>query len=55
MFVAIGFVAVPLVVLIYTRINANRARALANGEDKTLSEDELRALGDRSPDFRYTL
>jgi hypothetical protein len=55
MFVAIGFVVIPLVVVTYTRINARRARALANGEDKALSEDELRAMGDRSPEFRYTL
>lgn len=55
MFVGIGFVATPLLVLIYTRINARRARALANGEHKTFSADELRAMGDRSPEFRYTL
>jgi hypothetical protein len=55
MFVGIGFVTVPLLVFIYSRINRDRARLLANGEHKTLTTDQLRALGDRSPEFRYTL
>jgi hypothetical protein len=55
MFIGIGFITVPLIVLIYTRINRNKARRMAKGEDKALTADELRSLGDRSPDFRYTL
>ncbi|KAJ3536287.1 hypothetical protein NM688_g6858 [Phlebia brevispora] len=57
MFVGIGFISLPLVVLIYKRINANRDRVQREMEEKgiKLSADELRELGDRAPDFRYTL
>ncbi|KAG2124869.1 MFS general substrate transporter [Suillus clintonianus] len=59
MFVGIGFTFVPLVVFIYKRINAQRdaAERLATerGEKVQYSVQELRELGDRAPDFRYTL
>lgn len=59
MFVGIGFIFLPIVVLIYKRINAQRdaAERLATerGEKMQYSEQELRELGDRAPDFRYTL
>ncbi|TBU25780.1 MFS general substrate transporter [Dichomitus squalens] len=57
MFVGIGFVALPIVVISYMRINAQRDSALTAAEESgvKLSPEELRRLGDRAPDFRYTL
>ncbi|KAF7796599.1 hypothetical protein EIP86_007781 [Pleurotus ostreatoroseus] len=57
MFIGIGFVTVPIAVLIYTRINAKRDKLQQEMEEKgiTLSPDELRDLGDRAPDFRYMI
>ncbi|KAG1847112.1 MFS general substrate transporter [Suillus tomentosus] len=59
MFVGIGFIFVPTVMFIYKRINAKRdaAERLARerGEKMQYSYQELRDLGDRAPDFRYTL
>jgi hypothetical protein len=59
MFVGIGFLALPTVVLCYMRINARRdaieRQALENGEKIRYTPQELRELGDRAPDFRYTL
>jgi hypothetical protein len=58
MFIGIGFIAVPTVVLIYKRINARRdliaQNELESGAKKYTSQ-ELKELGDRAPDFRYTL
>ncbi|KZV75075.1 MFS general substrate transporter [Peniophora sp. CONT] len=54
MFVGIGLVVTPLVVLNYIRINRNRdAIAAAGGIHYT--DKELREMGDRAPDFRYIL
>ncbi|KZV75076.1 MFS general substrate transporter [Peniophora sp. CONT] len=54
MFVGIGLIATPLVVLNYIRINRNRdAIAAAGGIRRT--DKELREMGDRAPDFRYIL
>ncbi|KAG2040562.1 MFS general substrate transporter [Suillus americanus] len=59
MFVGIGFIFLPIVAFIYKRINAQRdaAERLATerGEKIQYSDQELRELGDRAPDFRYTL
>lgn len=60
MFVGIGFIAVPTLVFSYKRINAKRANAterlaLEQGEKVQYSDQELRDLGDRAPNFRYTL
>ena len=57
MFVGIGFIALPIVVLAYVRINARRDAAVKEAEEKgiKLSPEQLRRLGDRAPDFRYTL
>lgn len=56
MFVGIGFIAVPLTVYIYTRINAKRrAEMAAIGGVLNLSVKEIHELGDRAPDFRYSL
>ncbi|TCD71732.1 hypothetical protein EIP91_005498 [Steccherinum ochraceum] len=57
MFVGIGFVTVPLAIFIYTRINKKRDALEAEMREKgiKLSDDEIRRMGDRAPDFRYTL
>ncbi|KIK70108.1 hypothetical protein GYMLUDRAFT_187714 [Collybiopsis luxurians FD-317 M1] len=58
MFVAIGLIFVPITVFIYTRINKKRDEYMARvaeGLEKKPTADELRALGDRAPDFRYIL
>ncbi|KAG0702239.1 hypothetical protein DFH29DRAFT_508189 [Suillus ampliporus] len=59
MFVGIGLIFLPIVVFLYKRINAQRdaAERLAMewGEKAQYSDEELRELGDRAPDFRYTL
>lgn len=59
MFVGIGFITVPLTIYIYTRINARRDfEATQHGDEfgsPKYSPDELRELGDRAPEFRYTL
>ncbi|EJD40514.1 MFS general substrate transporter, partial [Auricularia subglabra TFB-10046 SS5] len=54
-FVGIGLVVVPLLVVLYTRINARRDRAARNPATQNLSIHDLREMGDRAPDFRYTL
>ncbi|KAH9914900.1 major facilitator superfamily domain-containing protein [Epithele typhae] len=57
MFVGIGLVAVPIAVLSYKRINARRESEMreANERGFKYSPEELRRMGDRAPDFRYTL
>ncbi|KAG2141409.1 MFS general substrate transporter, partial [Suillus bovinus] len=58
MFVGIGFTFLPILVFTYRRINAKRdaaERLAREGEKVQYSHQELRELGDRAPDFRYTL
>ena len=58
MFVGIGLIAVPVAVMLYTRINARREALMSGAGEKgavTFSKDELRRLGDKAPDFRYTI
>ncbi|KAH0831403.1 hypothetical protein J3R83DRAFT_14070 [Lanmaoa asiatica] len=59
MFVCIGLIVVPILVISYKRINQARDEALRlhieRGEKLQLSIQELKDLGDRAPDFRYTL
>ena len=57
MFVGIGFIVLPIVVLSYKRINARRDAIMkeANEKGTKFTPEELRRLGDRAPDFRYTL
>jgi len=59
MFVGIGLIAVPITVLLYKKVNANRdalmSSATEKGDEVTFSKNELRRLGDRAPDFRYIL
>ncbi|KAF8626575.1 hypothetical protein AX15_004798 [Amanita polypyramis BW_CC] len=57
MFVGLGLVCVPICVIAYTIINKRRDKemqeALERGEK--LSPEEVRRLGDKSPDYRYVL
>ncbi|TFK52784.1 MFS general substrate transporter [Heliocybe sulcata] len=62
MFVGLGLVSVPLTVLIYMGINTRRDRLRQELEGEEggrkrvqYSVEELRTMGDRAPDFRYTL
>ncbi|KAG9310071.1 MFS general substrate transporter [Chiua virens] len=59
MFVGTGMIVVPILVLLYKRINNQRDEDLRQrverGEKLGLTIRELRNLGDRAPDFRYTL
>ncbi|KAF8965756.1 MFS general substrate transporter [Flammula alnicola] len=59
MFVGIGFISVPIVILSYIRINKKRdeaqREALERGETNKYTNQQLREMGDRAPDFRYTL
>ena len=56
-FVAFGIILVPITVLIYRHINAARDRRQREAGEKAVAYTaaELRRLGDRTPDFRYTL
>ena len=53
MFVGIGFVTTPVILLMYYRINRARDDAAARPDATKLSVRQLRELGDRAPDFRY--
>ncbi|KAJ3808869.1 MFS general substrate transporter [Lentinula aff. lateritia] len=58
MFVGIGLIFLPITVFTYSRINKKRTEFMnrvAEGLEKKPSPEELRALGDRAPDFRYIL
>ena len=59
MFVTIGLIVVPILVFLYRRINDARDQALRQrierGEKSQYTIQQLRNLGDRAPDFRYTL
>ncbi|ESK89448.1 mfs nicotinic acid transporter tna1 [Moniliophthora roreri MCA 2997] len=57
MFIGIGLITVPLVVLTYTRINSKREIILREAAERgeKSSPKEIRALGDRAPEFRYTI
>ena len=54
MFVGIGLIVTPLVVLNYIRINRQRDGIAAAG-GIAYSDKQLREMGDRAPDFRYIL
>lgn len=55
----IGLICVPVAILTYDRINKQRAaemrEASERGEKHRYTDQELREMGDRAPDFRYTL
>ena len=57
MFVGIGFVFLPITILAYRHVNMSRDKQQREMAEKGIefSVDELRKLGDRAPDFRYTL
>ncbi len=57
MFVGIGMVLLPVAVFTYWRLNAAKAVRRRDAEETGVNyqPEELRRMGDRSPDFRYTL
>jgi len=57
MFVGIGVIVLSITVFTYTRINARRDAQQRELEEKGVkyTDEELRKMGDRAPDFRYTL
>ena len=58
MFIGIGLVTTPIIILLYRHINAKREKEAAEGNEGGIAKytpDELRELGDRAPDFRYIL
>ena len=56
-FLAVGLLTLPVLVHLYTRENAKRKIKQQDMVEKhvVLSTVELRRLGDRAPDFIYTL
>ncbi|KAL9074817.1 MAG: hypothetical protein Q9157_004229 [Trypethelium eluteriae] len=54
-FTSLGILAAFGLVFNYRRINARRARQLANNEHSSFTPEELSTLGDRAITFRYTL
>ncbi|KAF7305754.1 hypothetical protein HMN09_00729000 [Mycena chlorophos] len=55
MFVSIGLICVPIAVLAYTRINHRRDELAKRPDAPVYTKAELREMGDRAPDFRYTI
>ncbi|KAK0497867.1 MFS general substrate transporter [Armillaria luteobubalina] len=53
MFVGIGIVCVPIAVISYKWINANREKEMQT--EMNYSREELKKMGDRAPDFRYMI
>lgn len=55
-FVSMGMVVLGFQVLMYRWINSKRDRAkLEEGSEALYTEAQLRDMGDKAPDFRYTL
>ncbi|KAK1217441.1 hypothetical protein PQX77_019905 [Marasmius sp. AFHP31] len=57
MFIGIGLITVPIVTLAYHRANGRKERVIREEEERGVkrSAEEIRAMGDRAPEFRYTL
>lgn len=57
MIVCIGMVVLPLTLVGYWRMMREKERVMKEAEERGLrfAPEELRRLGDRAPDFRYTL
>jgi len=59
LFVSLGLISVAVTALVSRRINHRRDEAarlaLEKGENNLYSDKVLREMGDRAPDFRYTL
>lgn len=54
-FIVAGIIAGLILVVNYRRINAKRARQVAEGAHNGYTPEELAALGDRAITFRYFL
>jgi len=59
MFVGIGFITIPIIVISYVRINKScdeaQRLAIERSEKNKYTNQQLREMGDRAPDFRYTI
>ncbi|KAL0063398.1 hypothetical protein AAF712_009707 [Marasmius tenuissimus] len=57
MFVGMGLILVPIVATIYYRVNNRKATIIREEEEQGIkrSPEEIRAMGDRAPEFKYTL
>lgn len=53
----VGLVTLPILVFAYNHINKRRATMLNEMEEKGFryGDEEIRRMGDRAPDFQYTL
>jgi hypothetical protein len=54
-FIMAGIIALLILVLNYQRINAKRARQMAEGAHVGYAPKEMSALGDRALTFRYIM
>ncbi len=56
-FVSMGLVLMPVLLYLYTRANARKELKFRELEERgqKYTPNELKRLGDRAPDFRYTL
>lgn len=55
-FISMGMVVLGFHVMMYRWINSKRDEAMRQGGTKVVfTERELRDMGDKAPDFRYTL
>ncbi|KAJ8091529.1 hypothetical protein PM082_024450 [Marasmius tenuissimus] len=57
MFIEIGLIVVPIVTLAHYCANRRKERVIREEEERGVkrSAEEIRAMGDRAPEFRYTL
>ncbi|KAI0696757.1 MFS general substrate transporter [Cerioporus squamosus] len=57
LFIGIGLILTPAVALTYMRINKKRDEQVRDAQERGVkcTPEELRRMGDRAPDFRYTL
>lgn len=52
-FIAVGILALGIIVFNYRRINNKRERQMAEGVHNGYTPEEMSALGDRALTFRY--
>ena len=55
-FVGLGLVVLPALVITYKQINARREAIMKEAEESgrlRYTDEELRRMGDKAPDFRY--
>ncbi|TBU37694.1 MFS general substrate transporter [Dichomitus squalens] len=57
MFVSIGLILTPIILFVYTRENARKGARVRDMEERgeKYAPEELRKMGDRAPEFKYTL